>query len=223
MTGFRRVLLGTLVLLASTSGTALSLEGPAEPSAKGFSTLRGDLQSRWMLRVVGVVSRYEGGLRYQCGHTCFAEVDIDDVEAAIGLRVQYRFLRRFSLELSTDHFAEPRFDLDVVDFGFGTESSGNLEVSPLLLGLSLHLTAGKSFDLYAGPLFGRVSLDYQGRGLFQPSDDKNAIGLQIGGDWQFGQRLVLHASLRYLDVLVRFNPSFDLETMSLSAGLGYRF
>ena len=181
-------------------------------------------ESRWTVRLTGFSAPYEGDFR-QVGRNRIDTIVIDDEASGLTLAVEYRFWRRFAVELSAAETVslayERRFE-SVVSF----TTQGELTFQPVLLALNVHLTPGRAFDVYAGPVYGRVALGEMDFGSV--ADDENASGFQVGFDWVFaGRGLALNANARYLDALVRFEfprfGYFDLTPVTLSAGLAYRF
>jgi outer membrane protein W len=152
-----------------------------------------------------------------------------------GLQAEYRASPRLGIELGV---------LGAAEFDFTSRYSrrdsrtdlGLTGFAPLSVGLNLHLTPERSFDLYAGPLVALVSystdhvwVDLPLAGIRLAVDDDWAWGLAAGLDLPLGKRgWLFNANLRYLDTDIlesrgefRVGGSFDPVVFSL--GFGYAF
>lgn len=112
-----------------------------------------------------------------------------------------------------------------------SDTIGDIDVTPLLVGANFHLTSGHSVDVYLGPFVGYVmygDLDIQGEKI--GIDDDVAYGAVVGIDIPFGKgRWVFSGAARYMKTDAQPSESgpdalaLPVDPYVVQAGLGYRF
>lgn len=171
-----------------------------------------------------------------------------EADAAVGVSFAYerRFGNLLGLEVSllgTSHDVTGRMKgvarlirnsdnaiLDEVEVD-ESDTVGEIDVTPLLVGANFHVTSGRSVDLYMGPFVGYVmygDLDIQGEKI--DMDDNVAYGLVVGIDVPFGKgRWVFNGAARYMKTEAEPNESgpdamaLTVDPFVLQVGVGYRF
>jgi hypothetical protein len=146
--------------------------------------------------------------------------DANDLsDNGFGAWVSYEL--RLSERLGVDFMAA------YVDYDSIFDFLGGISMTPLTAALNVHLTPGKSVDVYAAPILGYAWLDMDrdvlGLGLLtsDSSDSGFVWGLGGGIDVPLGKgKWVFTGSLEYLSVDVS-GGSFDNVVTYL--GAGYRF
>ena len=214
-------MLRTYLLFGSISVLALMASAPQADAQ----------EDRWHIRFNGVLVEPD------------AQFSLDDNNigadgsVGLGLAVERRFSRRLGLELGA-LFAEPDVNLDAA-VGEGQISASNrIDFTSIHLGLNIHLTPDKPFDLYLGPVLAHV--DYsdvrlpgqiggQAVAVEVSSSDNFTVGAQIGADIAFGASpWSLNLIARYLDssldaVAGEGGVVNQLEFDPLIAGVGFGF
>ena len=159
-----------------------------------------------------------------------------------GLGIEYHLSERLGLELGilmADLEAQLMFDIapPLPGGGFGEAlwgmSEGDVDFTPLTLGVNFHLTPGSRADFYIGPFVGYASLGSTtisdlGESFSYSFDDEFVYGLGAGLDFPFkkGGPWALTAGVRWMD-LTAGDPaagvSIGLDPLIASAGLAYSF
>lgn len=152
-----------------------------------------------------------------------------------GLRGEYQFSPRLGVELGVLSASS----VDITSGVFGGTIASGLEVSsftPFTVGLNVHLTPDRPFDLYVGPLLAFVSysdMDIRatiGTGSTSESVDNDVgWGAIIGLDVPLGKGgWLIQANFRYIETdmkgsggAISINSQFD--PVIFSVGFGYRF
>jgi len=112
-----------------------------------------------------------------------------------------------------------------------TETVGDVDVTPVLVGANFHVSRGRSFDLYLGPFLGYVLYgDLEIEGEKVSIDDDLAFGAVLGVDVPFrGDRWTFCAALRYLNTkaepkdMAPEDSPLDVKPWIAQVGFGRRF
>jgi outer membrane protein W len=170
-----------------------------------------------------------------------------DGDIGFGLGVEYRWSRRFGVELgilTSDMSSETTISAE--DVPLGTLNT-NLRTTPLLARLNIHLTPNSPVDLYLGPVAGYIfngDLEVRVRGealdapntipdFSVPLDDSFAYGAHLGLDVPVRDSgFFFNGGATYLVSEVDIEStifddedpgSFDLDPVVIHVGFGYRF
>ena len=208
----------------------------------------GDAKSLWHLRAFGVW--LEPDLDYQ-GPTGDDEVDILATAAGsfgLGISAEYQFTERLGVELGILR-ATPKITLDYAfrDLGLQLQTSDNLAMTPISLGLDIHLLPEKRLDVYLAPVLAYVwnsDLDFVVDQTFeiegQPIRIRDEARVNVSNDVAYGATLgvdipfsarpwAVATSLRYLATeLEATDPEGegirpDFNTSIVTVGLRYSF
>lgn len=170
-----------------------------------------------------------------------------DGDIGFGLGVEYRWSRRFGVELgflTTDLESETALGGD--EGPTGTLFT-NLGTTPVLARLNIHLTPNSPVDLYLGPVAGYLfndDLEVRIRGeAFGSPNTLPDVSLALDDSFAYGAHLGLDVPIRdsgfffnggatYLVSDIDIEPpvfgdsdpgSFDLDPVVVHVGFGYRF
>lgn len=143
-----------------------------------------------------------------------------------GLGLERLINDRFGVELDAVFI-----DLDgdrVVDHGEDwTMSSPGVGFDAISLGLNVHLTPAKKYDIFVGPFISNVSYS---AGAFNATEEgfgsETGIGAKLGADFYFGWESpwALATSIRYLAASAGDDGNeFDVDPLVATVGLGFRF
>lgn len=229
-------LLATLLFLALSPLTAPALaedEGP------------------WLLRAGA--TWLEADAAFEAVVFNFAQIRGETSGAfGLGLGLEYRVTPRLGIELGVLS-AEP--DVDTTPIGVLIEifpppivlvEPTSLRVTPVTVGLNVHLTPDQPVDVYLGPLLAWVSYgDLEVTGsvvnvndliLVAPTtvdlglDDDFTFGAKLGADVRAGDGpWTVSGALTYIPTSFSVQnvpvpvPSVDLDAIFVSLGVGYRF
>ena len=152
-----------------------------------------------------------------------------------GVELEYRASERFGVDFGV-LTADPMIDALIDETG-GITASAQLRVTPVYVGLNVHLTPTSRADLYAGPLLAYVaysSFDLVTDPWFLKeefvTENDWGVGIAVGLDVRLGDRgWLLNAAFRYLDTTLEASPpdgsigTTDVDPMIFSVGVGYRF
>lgn len=206
---------------------ALGLAWPAAPAAAAAETAPG-----WRLRFSVASIDFDSNLSGGSGYGI-------DVGAAVGINGEYRFNRRFGLDLGG--FAGGGVDVAGHRSWIGwaeTDVYDTMSVSGLTAGLDIHLTPDSRVDLYLCPM---VAMLQFGGLVFVAGphrlrtavafDEDLAVGASLGLDVPLGDRRnwSFNASLTHLDSTLNGGDHGDLrieedyDATLFGLGFGYRF
>jgi outer membrane protein W len=189
----------------------------------------------WQLKVKGI----------------WADPNLDDREAdedivatasadgafGLGLGVEYLATERFGIELGVMR-ATPDINvrLEAPLYGTSISESDELTMTPLTLGLNVHLTPNAPVDVYIGPMLAYVMYDDIELEL---GDEREVIrfeddftwGVNLGADYPLGERWSLTAGVSYLDTVLEDKSDDDEDddndsyfgTTVFSVGAAFRF
>ncbi len=152
-----------------------------------------------------------------------------------GVHAEYRFSHRYGVELSVLSFGS----MEVSSASFGNTAGSSIngsEFTPLMVGLNVHLTRDRSFDVYAGPML--VLVRYSDLDL-RAGIGSTGSSVSVDTDVTWGAIVgievplrntgwLLGASLRFIDTDIghsgdQFSIDSDFDPLILSVGFGYRF
>lgn len=220
-----RVLTSVSVL---TMVVLLSLTAPAAASEKGA----------WQLRFGFVSSDADAG-QAEVSATGERFNISTSSGAGFGASLEYRFSERLGLDLGV-FSAAPDIGTSI-SVGPNKESlvsmSTGVTMTPVTVGLNVHLIPDGPVDVYLGPMVGYVMYNdftlSAGPGFSETFRSENdfAWGAGLGADLRFGKsRWSLNAALKYLDSTFEARPdggdssgAADFNSTSFSFGVGYRF
>jgi outer membrane protein W len=206
----------------------LSWTAPATAGEKGD----------WQLRFGFVSSDADAG-RAEVSATGESFNIITSSGAGFGASLEYRFSGRLGVDLGV-FSAAPDIGTSI-SIGPGKESLVNIStgvtITPVTVGLNVHLIPDGLVDVYVGPLVGYVMYNdftlSAGPGIRETFRSENdfAWGAGLGADLRFGKsRWSLTAALKYLDSTFEARPesggsagAADFKSTSFSFGAGYRF
>lgn len=171
----------------------------------------------------------------------------------LSLGLEYRVSPRLGVELGVQT-AEPDVDPDPIDAVIQifppppilVIEPTSLRVTPVTLGLNVHLSPDKPVDVYFAPLLAWVGYgDLRLTGGFQLIDGDQIIGpittnLGVGDDFTFGARIgadvrvgdrpwAVSGAVTWIDTRIGVQnvpvpvPSVDYDPIFFSLGVGYRF
>lgn len=144
----------------------------------------------------------------------------------LGLGIERLLGARYGVELDALFL-----DLDgsrIVDIGTEwTMSNPGVDMDALSLGLNIHLTPAKKFDIFVGPFISNVSYSDSGFNVTESRfGDEFGLGAKLGADWYFGwqSKWALATAIRYLPITAGDDANeFDIDPLVGTIGLGYRF
>ncbi len=185
-------------------------------------------EDRWLVRAVGGWNTYGGPLQISESDGDIS-VGFDD-SYELGLETEYRFSRRFGVELAV-HQSRPTLSVFTELQGGFSSSSGEVGFTPVTMGLDVHVTPGRRADLALTPMVGYAFFgDLRfGADRFSAEDTfvwgaAAALDLAIGkGPW------TLSFALRYLVADYRVTgdeaevTSIEISPWTSTLGVGYRF
>jgi outer membrane protein W len=158
--------------------------------------------------------------------------------AGFGASLEYQFSPRLGLDLGVFSVA-PDIGTSVAigpDRKLFVSVGTAVTMTPVTVGLNVHLIPDGPVDVYIGPLVGYVM--YQdftlsaGPGFSTTFNAENdfAWGANLGADFRFGKsRWSANAAVKYLDSTFEARPddggsgTADFNSTSISLGAGYRF
>ncbi len=184
----------------------------------------------WTLRLQGGVASPSETFHPPAGNPDPPRVTLDRA-SALSVALERRLTHRLGLEVGT-LYTSPELAV-VVDLSptSSLRATDGLSVSPLWLGLDVHLRSGKPWDVYLGPQvayvrYGEIALEFPGAPPSRFSfDDDVAWGAVLGVDrgstrsaWSWG------ATVRYLTTTaVTGDLQLDVDPLVVNLGVGYRF
>lgn len=206
-----------------------------------------EAKSLWHLRAFGVW--IEPDLDYKVPTDDDTDVlATTDGAFGLGISAEYQFSDRLGLELGILR-ASPDIVLDYYlrEFDVSFSVSDSLAMTPLTLGLNIHLLPANRLDLYLSPFVGYVrnsDLEFTINRSFETGDGtitiRDTARIQVASDMTYGATLgvdipfsskpwAIATSLRYLaselDATDSEGESIspDLNSWILTAGLRYSF
>jgi outer membrane protein len=152
-----------------------------------------------------------------------------------GIEIEYRASRRLGIDFGA-LTASPVIDVLIDEVGV-ISASAKPRITPVYVGLNVHLTPDSSADLYIGPMlayvvyssFDLVTDPWFMREWFVTENDFG-IGINVGLDVRLGDGgWLLTAAFKYLATTLEASPPdegvgrSDIDPMIFSIGVGYRF
>ncbi|MCP4203174.1 MAG: porin family protein [bacterium] len=108
-----------------------------------------------------------------------------------------------------------------------TMSNPGVGFDAISVGLNVHLTPEKLYDVFIGPFVSNVSYSDGGFNVTEPDfGSEVGIGAKIGADWYFGgqSKWALATAIRYLPIKAGDDDNeFDVDPLIGTVGLGVRF
>ncbi|MCH7666087.1 MAG: hypothetical protein IH936_09185 [Acidobacteria bacterium] len=143
-----------------------------------------------------------------------------------GLGIERLINDRFGIELDAVFI-----DLDgnrIVDRGEDwVMSNPGVGFDAISLGLNVHLTPAKKYDIFVGPFVSYVSYSDSAFNATEPGfGSETGIGAKLGADFYFGWQSpwALATSIRYLAASAGDDDNeFDIDPLIATVGLGFRF
>jgi len=143
-----------------------------------------------------------------------------------GLGIERLINDRFGIELEALFI-----DLDgnrIVDRGEDwVMSNPGVGFDAISLGLNVHLTPDKMYDIFVGPFISHVSYSAGAFNATEPGfGSETGIGAKLGADFYFGWQSpwALATSVRYLAASAGDDDNeFDIDPVIATVGLGFRF
>ncbi|NNE20091.1 MAG: hypothetical protein HKN10_16595 [Myxococcales bacterium] len=116
----------------------------------------------------------------------------------------------------------------IVDIGDDwTMSSPGVDLDAISVGLNIHLTPEKKYDVFVGPFVSSVSYGDSGFNVTEPGfGSELGFGAKLGADWYFGwqSKWALGTAIRYLPITAGDDGNeFDVDPLVGTVGLGFRF
>jgi outer membrane protein W len=195
----------------------------------------GAADSGWQVKVGGVWVHPD--LSYKPSYPVFEHIKTDgDNAIGLGLSLGYSFSDRLGLEVGALR-ANPELNLRV-DFpgGQSIEASDSLAFTPITAGLAVHLTPGRSVDIYVVPavayvVYGNLHFSAAGDTASLEVDNQWTWGISLGaevrlgeGPWRFdGAVSYIRTSLNATDTDNGDIHTVDCNPYMVTLGLGYRF
>jgi len=152
-----------------------------------------------------------------------------------GFELEYRASRRLGIDFGV-LTAAPIIDVLIDEVGV-ISASAKPRITPVYVGLNVHLTPDSPLDLYIGPMLAYViysSFDlvvdpwFYREGFVTENDF--GIGVNVGLDIRLGDAgWLFTAAFKYLDTTLVASPPdesigrTDIDPMIFSIGAGYRF
>ena len=152
-----------------------------------------------------------------------------------GIDLEYRVSRGLGIDFGV-LTAQPIIDVLIDEVGV-ISASAKPRISPIYVGLNVHLTPDGPIDLYIGPVLAYViysSFDlvvdpwFLTEGFVTENDF--GIGVNLGLDIRLGEGgWLITAAFKYLDSILVASPPdesigrTDIDPMIFSVGVGYRF
>jgi outer membrane protein W len=151
-----------------------------------------------------------------------------------GIEVEYRASRRLGIDFGV-LTASPTLDVLIDEVGV-ISASAKPRITPVYVGLNLHLTPDSSADLYIGPMLAYVvysSIDLVTDPWFLrewfTTENDFGIGINAGLDVRLGDGgWLLTAAFKYLSTTLEASPPdegvgrSDIDPTIFSIGFGYR-
>lgn len=213
--------------------TVLVLAALAVPAAAGAE----DGENRWRFSVVGVWDQPTAGTE-RGNDSGVLEVEGDTgASTGFGLALERRLGGRFGLELGLTR-SEPELEIRARPLIAGVPAfttGAEIETWTTSLGLAVHLTEHRDWDLWLAPRaawvrYGEFTLPIEGLSLaprYDSSDDF-AYGAQVGFDRPVG-RWGFHSSLSWMLAHLDAHETdgdrvqLDLDPLTLAFGVSRRF
>lgn len=188
----------------------------------------------WQLRITALSMNPTGSSVFVAGSGERIDYSADN-GYGFGIDLEYRASRRLGIDFGV-LTATPVIDVLIDEVGV-ISASAKPRITPVYVGLNVHLTPDGPLDLYIGPLLAYVvysSFDlvvdpwFLTEGFVTRND--LGIGLNVGLDIRLGEGgWLLTAAFKYLDTTLEASPPdestgrTDIDPMILSVGFGYRF
>jgi outer membrane protein W len=195
----------------------------------------GAADSKWQVKFGGVWVHPE--LSYRPVYPVFEHIRANSDNAiGLGLGLEYSFSDRLGLELGALR-ASPDINLRV-DFpgGQSIEASDGVAFTPITAGLAVHLTPGRSVDVYLVPavayvVYGNLRFSAAGDTASLDADNEWTWGISLGagvrlgdGPWRFnGAVSYIRTSLNATDIDNGDIHKVDFDPFIITLGFGYRF
>ncbi len=188
----------------------------------------------WLLRISGLSMNPTGDTVYvpDTGE----QIAFDSGKGyGFGIDLEYRMSRRLGIDFGA-LTATPVIDVLIDEAGV-ISASARPRITPIYVGLNIHLTPHGTFDAYIGPVLAYVffsSFDlvtdpwFYREGFVTENDF--GIGANAGLDVRLGgDGWLLSANFKYLETTLVASPPdesigrTDIDPMIFSIGVGYRF
>lgn len=146
-----------------------------------------------------------------------AEIELTS-ELGWEIGVEWRFGRFLALEAAYASFEH--------DLEFGGRKLGTTTFEPLFVSLNWHTLRNDQIDFWLAPTVAFVEFADDGlaQGVEAGGGSETTLGVSLGLDWNFGERMSLTTGLRYFDLQHELGGGeFAIDPLLLRAGLAVRF
>ncbi|MCU0231641.1 MAG: outer membrane beta-barrel protein [Acidobacteria bacterium] len=189
-----------LVVLAAFAAPAVADEAS--------NIVRGGLQYVWI----------QGGQSYNVGGV---NVNVD-TNPGLGVYLAYEYrMKMVGFEVSANWSNHDGSGTIPSNNYRNTRTTGEFDMLPVSLAANFHVFGRSYVDLYLGPVVGWYFMS-------KNMNDTFGYGAQIGADWNLSDKgLALNTALKYMfvspDIAGTGGLTYDVDPLSLSVGLAYRF